>query len=131
MRDSDSGIAIDSGIFPFLTGIGIRIGIKHLENSWNWNRNQALIPLALRVSLESESESESSFQSKPGVGIGIKTLPESCTTGMVILICTKCKGWVIKLHYICPSKWANFCHYRDLSLLLDFLIVSPFGLKVA
>ncbi len=46
MHDSDSGIGIDFGIIPFLTGIGI----KHLENSWNRNPNQAF-----RVSLESES----------------------------------------------------------------------------
>ncbi len=44
MHDSDSGIGIDSGMIPLLTGIGI--GIKHLENS--------------------------GFQGKPGIGIGIR-----------------------------------------------------------
>ncbi len=69
MHDSDSGIRIDSGMIPLLTGIGI--GIKRLENSWNRNRNQAF-----RVDLESESESD--FQCRPGIGIriGIMKLPE-------------------------------------------------------
>ncbi len=40
MHDSDSGIGIDSGIIPILTGIGIGIGIKQLEKSWNRNRNR-------------------------------------------------------------------------------------------
>ena len=40
MHDSDSGIGIDSGIIALLTGIGIGIGIKHLEDSWNRIRNQ-------------------------------------------------------------------------------------------
>ncbi len=56
-------------------GIGFRIGIRHLQKSWNLNLNQAF-----RVSLELELQSESGFQSKPGIGIGIgiRSVPESC-----------------------------------------------------
>ncbi len=42
MHDSDSGIGTDSGMIPFLAGIGIGIGIKKTELSRNfcWNRNR-------------------------------------------------------------------------------------------
>ena len=43
MHDSDSGIGTDSGMIPFLAGIGIGIGIKKTELYWNRNRNRKLI----------------------------------------------------------------------------------------
>ncbi len=29
------------------------------------------------------------------------------------------QGWVMEFHDICPSKLADFCQYRDLSLMFD------------
>ena len=57
MHDSDSGIGTNSGMIPFLAGIGIEI--KKTELYWNrnrnWNRNRSGIKDFL---LESEPESE-------------------------------------------------------------------------
>ncbi len=34
-----------------------------------------------------------------------------------IMFCLPQVRMVMKYHDICPSKWADFCHYRNLSLL--------------
>ncbi len=55
---------INSGIIPLL--LGIRIGIKHLKNSWNGDRNQRSVD---NVGILPESEWESSFFMQLGIGI--------------------------------------------------------------
>ncbi len=56
----------DSGMIPVLTGI--RIGIKHLENSWNRNHTFGKL-------LESELESEIlGLESESDISISIPTL---------------------------------------------------------
>ena len=62
MHNSDSGIGINSGMIPLLTGIGIK-HLQKLIEAWNQNQNC----------------------NKPGIGIGIKTLPESCITEWYIV----------------------------------------------
>ena len=64
------------------------------------------IPEAFRVSLESESESR--FQSKPGIGIGIKTLPESCITG-VNGVCAVCVSGFVRLALCTTSMVQDMC----------------------
>ena len=49
MHDSDSGIGTDSGMIPFLAGIGIGIGIKNIKTE---------LESDFWVNLESESELE-------------------------------------------------------------------------
>ena len=76
MYDSNSRKEI-SGIILLLTGIGIGIGIKHLENPRNQNRGRIGNFLL-------ESESESRLWIYPGIriGIGIKHLPKSSITDL-------------------------------------------------
>ena len=44
-------------------------------------------------------------------------------------ISDSCQGWVMISHDICPSKWADFCQYRDMSLLFHGLTGDPCGVS--